>query len=173
MQCQSLSSRFSFDKLHLHHGVAIGQAALPRELGRLATLFAGQLPLLDENVEQRLSAELILGCLEDAAQALVVVTFPLGIGQAQHGLGDLVQQLLRLHRVLPGGVLTHAAVQLLVVIPDLGRVVLEPLEPEQLIVVRWTRPIRNAQPFLVEIHSRALEEGYWLRVEGPRTVRAG
>ena len=87
----------------------------------------------------------------DAAPAFVVLAFSFGIGQAEHGLGQLVQKLLRPGRILTGCVFSDVCVELLVIRPDFLGVILEFDEAQQLVMSGGPGSFRYAEPAFVNI----------------------
>ena len=114
--------------------------------------------LFDQNAVHRGSSPLVF--FKNPPLALIVVTFSFRIGQAQHALGELVQQFLRTHRILARRIFSDVAVQFFVVVANLLRIVLELREAQQRVVIErsW---FLNAEPVLVDIncHRNSLPVG--------------
>ena len=96
-------------------------------------------------------ARLATACGVLAAQRRVVFALALRVGQAEHGLGQLVEQILRLLGKLAGGELAHVRVHRAVVLADLGRVVLELFQPQQLIMVQRPGRFGDLQPVAINV----------------------
>ena len=149
---KGLSRNIGFHQLHLDYGIPIGKAPFRGKLLCLSMLVSREFSLFDQDVEEGLASKLVPHRLKSAAHAFVVVPLALRIGQAEHGLRDLVQEFLRLDGVLPCGVLADVRIQLLVVRTNFRNVIVELPQTQEFVVVWGARPFRDAQPFLVDVH---------------------
>ena len=86
-----------------------------------------------------------------AAQRRVVLDLSLLVRQAEHRPGQLVEQVLRLLGELAGRELADVRVHRPIVLADLGRVVLELLEPQQLVVVERPSSVGDLEPVAIYV----------------------
>ena len=121
---QGFGGDLGIDQFHLHDGIPERKPSPIGKLLGLLDLLPAQSSAADQGLSDR-RTDLLLVLIVHTTQTLVVVTLPLGIDQAQHRLGKIVEQFLGLELVGPRGVLAYEAVELLVERANLLGIVLE------------------------------------------------
>ena len=123
----------------------------PDGAGEFSRLF--QLGLVDHLAQQQnffqRSCPIVSFVL--AAESGVILALSPGIGQAEHRLGKLVEQILRLLGEFAGRELADVRVHLAIVLADLADVVFELLEPQDLIVIQRARGLLDAEPLAINV----------------------
>ena len=103
---------------------------------RLFQVFGSDDPVPNQNLAERAGRLRGRRGVRFAAERLVVFRLPLLVGQTEHRLGQLVEELLRLVDVVAGGESADIRVQFPVVVADHRGVVFERFEFENLIEVQ-------------------------------------
>jgi hypothetical protein len=144
------SFTIGLDHFQLHEGVAQLETRAFGVFAGLFGLLGADRLVLEKNGVHGFGATRFF--FEFAPQTQIVFALALEVGEAQHGLGHLVEQVLRFIDVLARSVLADVGIELFVIGADLLDCVFELHEPQQLIMVGRPRAVGDPQPLFVDVN---------------------